>query len=597
MGLTKRNLVIGITFAAGLTIGIVAVVAIQNFGYQDSQGARNATQGDVQQTTTTRGVHAPVEASVQVGSFHEIFRHPKISEQYRQLYTILSLATETELNNWWTQSKKIERQSHRDIAQEVIIGYLTVLNPQKALRYLDNVSKLHINSLLTTVFSEWAVLRLEEAVDTASTLLGTRRKVAIQAILETRDDLSDMERRSIAEQLDEEESYQILLSDTKATQSIAEPEKSWSILLNDEVDNSRQAESFSKIALAWYQQIGFEVLPKIYELGQYGIRNDLVNVIARFNLAGALDYTRGLLDENVKTSLSQIIVRYWARADAQAALAAASTFEPSSLASDLEDEIAGIWAQTRPMELIENIGKISEQSRLWSLDIAFSRIAREDPTKAISMLSSVESIVGNTSSILNSVVETWAIHQPNAATDWVLSHFEDEDPDRQNLLGRVLPYFAGQNPVQAFELALEEPDPKNGRGLERSVIQRIAFYGDIELAKKLLPRVRESSKPPSYIAVATAMVDLDQTSEALELGKELNESEQKSYYQQVFSRWVLRKPDNLFDSLKDLPSSNIQVFAAQELIYWNRLYPILNDDQLDHARSFLKADDETRIKR
>ena len=591
MVLTKRKFLIRITFAAGLTLGILAVVAIQIFDSPKEQGRGGIAQRDDQHTSTKRGMNFPSDANVHEENFHEIFSNPRIAEQYRQLYMILSHATEIELNNWWAQAQLIKRESHREIAQEVIIGCVTVLNPEKALLYLDDVSKLQRSLLLTTVFSEWSVLRLDEAVDAASDLLGTQRKVALQAILETRDDLSDVERRSIAEQLDGAESYQILLSDTRASQAIAEPEKSWSILLNDDVDNSRQIESFSKVALAWHQQIGFEVLPKIIELGHYEIRNDLVNVIARFNLAGALDYTRGILDENVKESLSQIIVRDWARVDAQAALAAASTFEPSSLASDLEGEVAITWARTNPIELIENIGKVSEQSRLWPLRTAFSRVAREEPTRAIAMLSSVESFVGSTSSILNSVVESWALQQPNAATDWVLNNIAEEDPDRQLLLGRVLPYFAKQNPVQAFELALDEPDPKDGSGLERIVVQRIAFYGDINLAKELLPRVRESSKLPTYTAVATSMIDQDRTSEAMELGNELEESKQESYYQRVLGHWAYRKPKNLYESLKNLPLDHIQSYAAQQLIYWNRHEPILTDDQISHAKTFLSSNE------
>lgn len=597
MVLSKRKFLTGITFAAGLTLGVLAFVAFQFFDSLEEQGGEGIDQRDDQHASTKRGMNFPSDANVHEQNFHEIFSSPRIAEQYRQLYMILSHATETELNNWWAQALQIERESHREIAQEVIIGCVTVLNPEKALLYLEDVSKLQYGSLLTTVFSEWSILRLDEAVDAASDLRGTQRKIALQAILETRDDLSDVERRSIAAKLDGTESYQILLSNTRAFQAIAEPEKSWSILLNDDVDDARQIESFSKVALAWHQQIGFDVLQKINGLGLFGIRDDLVNVIAQVDLAGALDYTRDLLDKNVKESLSKIIVREWARANAQAALAAASTFEPSSLASDLEGEVAITWARTNPIELIENIGKVSEQSRLWPLTTAFSRVAREEPTRAIAMLSSVKSFVGNTSSILNSVVESWALQQPNAATDWVLNNIAEEDPERPVLLGRVLQYLANHNPVRAFELALEEPDPKDGSGLERVVVQRIAFYGDIKLAKEFLPRVRASSKLPTYTSVATAMIDLDQTSEAMELGKELEESDQESYYQRVLGHWAYRKPKNLYESLKNLPLGHIQSYAAQQLIFLNRHEPILTHDQIDHAKSFLTSNDEASLKR
>lgn len=597
MTLSRRNFSFAVTFAAGLTLGIIVVVAIQSFSTRQERQSQGITQRDVHQSSIKRGANIPAEANVEIEKLQELFRRPSTVDQYRLLYTTMSLATEAELNNWWNQAQIVERESHRGIAQQVIIGKLAAINPKKALGYLDDVSKFQIDALLNIVFSEWSVLRLDEAVEAATKLPRPRRNAALLAILETRDDLPDNERLSIAKQLDGEESYLNMVSDTQAAHLIAKPEESWSILRNDDLEDSLQSESFAKVATVWYEEIGFEVLVKIHELGLFGIRDELVYVITRDNIEGALNYAQGLLDENVRESLSKIIIRDWARTDAQAALAAASSFEPSSLASDLEGEVAITWARVKPIELIENIERVPGISRLWSLETAFIRIARNDPPKAISMLSSVENFVGNTSSILTGVVETWAQQQPNAATDWVLNHSANEDPDRQQLLGRVLPYLAEQNPVQAFELALEEPDPKDGRGLERSVIQRMAYYGDIELAKKLLPRVRENSKSPSYIAVATAMVDLDQTSEALELGKELKESEQQSFFQQVLSRWALRKPKNLYESLKNLSSKNIQDYAAEQLIYWNRYYPILTDDQIDHVRSFLTPDDEAGIKR
>ena len=283
--------------------------------------------------------------------------------------------------------------------------------------------------------------------------------------------------------------------------------------------------------------------------------------------------------------------------DAKDALAAVSTFEPSSFASHLEVEIAQIWARTKPIELIENIEEIAEQSRWWPLETAFSKIAREDPAKAILLLNSVESLVENSSSILAVVVESWALQQPIAAADWVLNNTAEKDPDRQVLLRRVLPYLAEQTPVPAFELAMEESEPSDRLGLEYFVIKRIAFHGDIELAKQLLPRVRESTKNFAYLAVASAMIDLNQTSEALELGKALGESKQESYYVRLLSSWANRKPQNLYESLKNLPSSTIQAIAAQALILRSWHDPIFTDDQIDHVKMFLGFNDEASLKR
>ena len=89
-----------------------------------------------------------------------------------------------------------------------------------------------------------------------------------------------------------------------------------------------------------------------------------------------------------------------ARTDARAALTAISNFEPTSLASELEKEIAYTWASAKPDELIQNIATIPEDSRLLPLEVAFSRIAGQNPAEAIAKLSSIENYVGNTSTIV-----------------------------------------------------------------------------------------------------------------------------------------------------------------------------------------------------
>ncbi|MCY3540444.1 MAG: hypothetical protein OXH31_00835 [Gammaproteobacteria bacterium] len=595
---SKRNLILAITFALGLVLGILAVIAVQNFDSQRETHTRQDTaQRDVQLSSQEPILGGPAEVTVDVGEFQKLLDHRSSAELYKALYARLSLANETELIEWWTHAQKIERKSHREIARQVIIGNLSAINPQEALRLLNEVSVFSFNNLIATLFREWSVLGLEEAVETATTLPGPSRTVALQAILETRDDLSEEQQRTIAKQLKDEEYFLMLVSETNASKSLADPQESWNILLNDDVDDSSQTESFSKVAEVWTEQIGFEVLSKIYEMQDFGINVDLVSAIGQLDLSDALDYTRGLSDENAKQSLSRIIVRDWARTDPKAALAASLTFEPSSVASTLEGVVALTWARTAPLDFIENIETISERPRLLSLEIAFSTIARKEPRRAIAMLSSVESYVGNTSSILNRVVDEWAEQQPDTAADWILNNFTQEDPQRQLLLVEVLPRVARRDPYHAFELAMEQPIPSEGFELEFYVMQEIVYGGDIEVAKELLPRVREKSKPFVYDDVGRAMVDVGQTSEALKLGQDLEESDQSSFYLTVLDWWVFQKPTNFYESLESLPSSDIKSLAARQLVLRNQLNPIFTNEQIEQARTFLNSEDKALLER
>ena len=582
----------------GVAIGVVAIIAIQSFSPLDENATQDTTNRDVQQSSTKKGDTASITGTGEVEQLQEIFKHRTVFDQNLVLFATLSTANELELNDWWLQSQKIERKSQREFVQDAILRKLTVMNPQAALRHIDNVSIFQTDALLWSVFSEWSALDLDGAIDAATFLSGPRRDVALQAILETRDDLSENKGRSIAKRLDGEDTFRKLVSDTKASASISEPKESWDILLNDDVDDSRQTESLGIVAEAWREQVGFEVLSNIYhtEIENYQIKLQLVRAIAQVDLTGALEYTRGLIEEE-KQYLSRIIVVQWASRDAPAALAAVSTFEPPSLASRLEKDIAITWSRSNPNEAIENIGAVTEEYRIETLESAFSQIASHDPLEAISKISEAENYVGNTSTIVQRIVLRWSLQEPDAAADWVVNHYEQDDPLRRTLLEDVLPQLARQDPNKAFELAVAQPTPSAGLGLEYVVIAVITRENDIELALKLLPRVHENSKSAVYGNVAAAMVREARTKEALELGKDLEESQQGSFYSQVFREWTDTNPNNLYESLEDLPTSMLKSRAAMQLILGNRYEPVLSDERINHIRTLLNSEDEANLKR
>ena len=497
---------IGITFVFGLTLGALSVIAIHSFSPLIEHPTQDIAQSEFRQSSTNGTDHASATDNIETGQFEDIFKHRNIFEQNFALYSALFSSNEQELRVWWLQSQKIEQRSQREVAQDSILRHLTAKNPREALRCIEDVSMFQADGLLKSVFSEWSISQLDEAIEVATTLSVPRRRIALEAILDTRDDLSEGERRAIAKQLEGEEIYLKLVSDRVASKNIAEPTESWDILVNDEVDDYVQIESLKVVAEAWREQVGFEVLSTIYaQIEDYRSRLLLVEAIALVDPASALDYTNGLVDEDEKTTISYVIARAWVKTDAHAALDAVSNFTPASLASDLEGDIAGTWASSNPNELIENISKISEDSRLLPLEIAFSKIARKDPLEALTKVSSVENYVGNTSTILESIVRVWSRQQPETAVDWVLKNFDQQDPQRHSLLEWVLPSLALQDPNQAFELAIKHRDRSGNSGLDYLVIRAIARDGDIEVAMKFIPRVHANSKALVFDAIGRAL--------------------------------------------------------------------------------------------
>lgn len=593
---SKRIGLIGVSLAAGLILGVFAVFAIQHLMPKDKQSSQDAARGGSQQTSTNSTDDSGTAVAKQIAV---VLQNLNVSGENITLYSNLYRASEEELGEWWIQSHSIERKLRREIAQDAILRRLTAINPQTALTYVEELSTFQSVEPIRSVFSEWSILQLDEAIEAATTLSDSQRSIALEAILDTRDDLPDSRRRTIAIQLDGEEAFLKRLSDAAAFKSMADPIESWEILLNDEVTDYLQLDSLIMVAEAWYEQIGLDVLLKISqsEFDDLDAQRRLLSTMARVDLAGALDYTSGLAVHNLGQFLSKIVVSEWARIDARAALEAISTFESVSLVSVLEQEIAQVWAQTNPRELIENIEMISEEIRFPALETAFGRFARQDPLDAIEKLSMVEEFVGNTSSIIVPIVSAWAFKEPEAAAEWVVNQYSPDDPQRRRLMQSVLMLIAPKDPDRAFELATAHPSQTGGGyPLDLVVIRTVAFNGDIDAAKKLLTRVKETEDHHNaHAEVGEAMIVQGQYSEAVELGRELSERKQLDYFNRIASTWARNKPTVLYKYLEDLPTSNAKSRAAFHLIWANTREPVLSDEQVATAKTLLGSHEKASV--
>ena len=225
----------------------------------------------------------------------------------------------------------------------------------------------------------------------------------------------------------------------------------------------------------------------------------------------------------------------------------------------------------------------------------FSSIARKDPLRAISLLNSVKYDVDNVSAIVRRIVHEWSAQDPDTAADWIVEHYAIDDPLRYTLLKKTLLQLANQEPDKAFKLAIEQPNPDEGPGLDFLVFQEVVLSGEIELAKDLLPQVNESTKTYAYEEIGSAMIRKSMIESALEIGEDLIGPNRVSYYNQVLEVWAEHNPNNLFESLDKLPTSRVKSTAAKQLLLNNRDEPILNDDQIALAKTFLNSADKSHL--
>jgi hypothetical protein len=131
--------------------------------------------------------------------------------------------------------------------------------------------------------------------------------------------------------------------------------------------------------------------------------------------------------------------------------------------------------------------------------------------------------------------------------------------------------------------------------LEAQVIANIA-YSDIEKALALLSHVREGPTLAYALnSVGSALVRNGDIDEAWMLSQRLPEAQRETYYHSVVSAWASHDATELYESIDSLPSDGIKSFAAMRLISFNKWSRNLDDDQVNHAKSYLNERDSKSI--
>ena len=112
--------------------------------------------------------------------------------------------------------------------------------PRMPFKQVSNMPRLQHGDLLGTVFGEWALSHLDDAVASAKRLDGFGKLAALRGILESRDDLSDAVRIEIGRQLGNERVAQNIVTQSNLSEAIKDPESAWASLIGDDLLDTAQ---------------------------------------------------------------------------------------------------------------------------------------------------------------------------------------------------------------------------------------------------------------------------------------------------------------------------------------------------------------------
>ncbi len=541
--------------------------------------------------------NSPFKESRDEGHLRSLLRHQGNFDLSLALHIALKNVNENQLQSFLAETHLIEHPSRRLHVQEVIFRRYASLDPKSAVKQVLIDPKLQHEDLLKTVFGEWALTHLDNAIASAKELDGFATLAALRGILESRDDLSDTIRIEIGRQLGNELVAQNTLTQSNLSEAIKDPNSVWDTLIGDDVVDTAQTGTFIQVAEAWIAMDGMSVLGKINntltdKTTNSSVLTTLIHQLVQADAQAVFDFAR-TMENDARNNVIVNVVNAWARLDPEAALSAVQSVESKSLRTSLENRIAASWGSTNPRGVLENLDLLPENAQDMAVSSAISSLAHTAPEEAANLMASMDGSEQRLRTAFE-VLSVWANKDPTAALEWTLNNPEVEDL-KTTLLPSILYQVANKDPQIAFDIARQQPLGENGVGLEGQVLANIAFK-DIEKGLAMLSQVREG--PTLNYAVSSvgrAMLRMGDISEIWGLAQKLPESHRQDYYQSVVDSWAARDGTELYESLDSLPSDEIKSYAALKLISFNEWSRYLDKDEVNQARTYLNEQDAEKV--
>lgn len=510
-----------------------------------------------------------------------------------ELYQHLSNLDKSQLVDMLNESLHLEPDARLNV-QRPIFQRLAVLDSKLAF---SHVQKLH-PSLIATVFLQWSVTDINEAIAHAKKLDQLRKSAALRGILNSRDDLPDDILLQIGRELDNEAEAQRFINSAKTDEYLENPRESWLQVVGTVQHDPAQLGLLHTLARTWFEEEGLSVIDEINrsltnDQARTSILDSVLHMAVRSNPQGTFEYVMDI-QEDSKHEVVLGVMRIWGNADPVAALNAAFAQESSPLRQRLLSSVMQSWADNDPQALLDNLGSLPEEMHSTGLELAIRSIAKDAPEQAASLIARMEN-GSKKHHAAQMVVWNWVRTEPAAALDWVLTDAQ-VSPYRQDLLRSVLPRLAEENPQLAFDSALAQPIEDGSLGLEVTVITQLAQENS-NLALDWLPRVREGrTKTVAYGMVGSMLVQNGNPLEAVEMSNQLPESDQEGFFALTMGTWAQSDPENLLDTIDRLPSPLAQSKGAAMLFFMNRFSEqSLTDSQLERVEKYLSEEDAKSV--
>lgn len=521
-------------------------------------------------------------------------------ERNTALHSVLTHAAEDQVLDMLETSRHLDPPAHVQ-TQAIILQRLARINPQSAFAQAKQFDRPRTLPLLTGLFREWSQIDLDEAVTHAATLTGDRKLAALEGVLTERSDLTNSAHREVARQLDDERYAINLITQEIISQSIDEPERVWNESVLEAKHDPKLAEMLKEIALNWVEKDGLEAMDHIIEsldnsLSRALISTAVLREVARTDPSGALRYAM-TLDFDPYHDTKYAVVDEWAKSDPQNAFESISSMEQTGRKRLLMKRLIKTWGGFHRESLLESLESLPTELVSFATERVMSSIASGRPDEAAKIVAAMDDDSLKMVAARR-VITLWSMRDTEAALDWVLNE-QGLESQRSRLLTYLLVRYVRDNVDRAMDLALEQPLEADEIGLEVWVVAQLASTantGDLDIVFEYLSRVRDgATKMEAYRLVGLELVRRHRTEKAMNLVQQIPEEGKTKYLAQIFGSWAISRPNELVESLDQMPSSEYASMAALALLRSDPQSNQLSTDQTETVKTFLTEEDVKRL--
>ncbi|MDE0094500.1 MAG: hypothetical protein OXO49_08385 [Gammaproteobacteria bacterium] len=575
---------------------------------------------------------SPTNGIYTVSSITEIFTNYSGSfDRYAALYALVSRSDEKEIVELFeeTLDKRLSKDDsgYLDGFRRTILSKLVQLNPDIASSLYQNLDTDLQTPLTYSLTREWANVDLDSVVDFVIQMSDPNKMMASRGVLDAMSALATTEElTNLATRLGNSQYIQSRASDLMSREA-ENPREAWEKLLKEPSllthDNFARV---NNIVNAWIKQEGIAVLDTVTpDIEDEKLRKSIitlgVQMEAEDNPAAAFDYALQFQSEETGffgLSMSYNphmfgVLREWIEQEPMDAINRILAVESSTQKASLLGDAFEQWARTDVQTLVTSIQTFPPETRDIARVKSISRLARESIDDAVALFEEIESDAQKTQAGF-SITTTWTEDDPEAALKWAQTSSHTESI-RSQLTSQIISSLTHTNPQKAFDIAREMPIDEvdgSGVGLEAQVISSLA-YTNLDKALELLPNVRVGkTQTTAYMGIGGGLAMSGRVTEAIELGQELSEEDQLSYYTSVGTMSLTggmvggllsgltgeeTEETDIFDTIDSIPHQGAQSQVAMQAIIMDKMSNSYSEEEIERLQKYLSEEDKEELEK